>query len=102
MTNCECINLDSSKQRLDSVHIFSNMTGLKHLRVRGMPQVRLAATMKATGLNILRIVAFKNRVKRPKKGNQEPNPSLDRFLGTVKEQFRRIWSYLGVRDFCHA
>jgi len=78
------------------------MTGLKHLRVRGMPQVRLAATMKATGLNILRIVAFKNHVKRPKKANQGSNPSLDRFLGTVKEQFRRMWGYFKVRDFCYA
>jgi len=38
--------------------------GIKHLRVRGMPQVRLAATLKATGLNIRRATAFKNRRKR--------------------------------------
>jgi hypothetical protein len=42
------------------------MTGLKHLRIRGMPQVRLAATLKATGLNILRSAAFRNRKKRYK------------------------------------
>ena len=78
------------------------MTGLKHLRVRGMPQVCLAATMKATGLNILRIVAFKNRLKRPKKANKRSNPSLDRFLDAVKEQFRRMWNYFGGRDFCYA
>jgi len=78
------------------------MTGLKHLRVRGMPQVRLAATMKATGLNILRIVAFKNRVKRTKKANQGANPSLDRFFCTVKEQFWHMWSYFWVRVFCYA
>ena len=40
------------------------ITGLKHLRVRGMPQVRLAATLKATGLNIHRATTFKNRQKR--------------------------------------
>ena len=35
------------------------VTGLKHLRVRGMPQVRLAATLKATGLNIRRVTHWK-------------------------------------------
>jgi len=35
------------------------ITGLKRLRVRGMPQVRLAAVLKAAGLNIWRAVAFK-------------------------------------------
>jgi IS5 family transposase len=40
------------------------ITGIKRLRVRGMPQVRLAAVLKATGLNILRATAFKNRENR--------------------------------------
>jgi IS5 family transposase len=62
------------------------MTGLKHLRVRGMPQVRLASVLKATGLNILRSVAFKNRLKRPKKPNKGSNPSLNDLFGVVKEQ----------------
>ena len=34
------------------------VTGLKHLRVRGMVPVRIAATLKATGLNIRRATAF--------------------------------------------
>jgi len=51
------------------------MTGIKRLRVRGMPQVRLAATLKATGLNILRSVAFKNRLKREKSGSKVKRPS---------------------------
>ncbi len=42
------------------------ITGLKHLRVRGMPQVRLAATLKATGLNIHRATAFKKGQKKQK------------------------------------
>lgn len=42
------------------------ITGLKHLRVRGMPQVRLAATLKATGLNLYRATAFRNRQKKLK------------------------------------
>lgn len=69
------------------------MTGLKHLRVRGMPQVRLAATLKATGLNILRSMAFKNRLKRQKKENRGSNPSLDSFSGVIKEHILQLWSY---------
>ncbi len=34
------------------------ITGLKHLRVRNMVPVRIAATLKATGLNIHRAAAF--------------------------------------------
>jgi hypothetical protein len=66
------------------------MTGLKHLRVRGMPQVRLAATLKATGLNIRRSMTFKNRLKRDKKRNKGSNHSLDDLFGVVKEQVLQI------------
>jgi Transposase DDE domain/Transposase domain (DUF772) len=69
------------------------MTGLKHLRVRGMPQVRLAATLKATGLNILRSMAFKNRLKRQKKENRGSNPSLCGFVGVIKEHVLQIRGY---------
>ena len=70
------------------------MTGLKHLRVRGMPQVRLAATLKATGLNILRSMAFKNRLKRDKKRNKGSNPSLNGLVSAVKEHILQIRGYL--------
>jgi len=46
------------------------ITGLKRLRARGMPQVRLAATLKATGLNIHRATAFKNRQKKEKEAQK--------------------------------
>jgi IS5 family transposase len=70
------------------------MTGIKHLRVRGMPQVKLAATLKATGLNILRATTFKNRLQRPKKENKGSNPSLNGIVGVVKEQILQILGYL--------
>lgn len=66
------------------------MTGLKHLRVRGMPQVRLAATLKATGLNILRSMAFKNRLKRQKKRNRGSNPSSVGLVGVIKEHILQL------------
>lgn len=69
------------------------MTGLKHLRVRGMPQVRLAATLKATGLNILRSVTFKNRLRGQKTDNRGANPSQDGLLGVIKERFRHMYGY---------
>ena len=40
------------------------MMRIKQLRVRGMPQVRVAAVLKATGLNIRRATTFKNRLRR--------------------------------------
>jgi hypothetical protein len=67
------------------------ITGIKHLRVRGMPQVRLAAVLKATGLNILRSVAFKNRLKRKEKTKRRPCPSGNRFFNAFKEQLRRMY-----------
>ena len=66
------------------------MTGIKHLRVRGMPQVRLAATLKATGLNILRSVAFKNRLKRQNRAQNRSDSSKSRLFGIVKEQLNRV------------
>jgi len=69
------------------------ITGLKRLRVRGMPQVRLAATLKATGLNILRSATFKNRLRRQKTGKPETDPSQNGLLGVIKEQLRFMCGY---------
>jgi IS5 family transposase len=81
------------------------MTGLKHLRVRGMPQVKLAATLKATGLNIRRSTTFKNRLKWRKKKEVGPNPSEDGVLAAIKERLSRIYGYFqgmifGVTKYC--
>jgi Transposase DDE domain/Transposase domain (DUF772) len=70
------------------------ITGIKRLRVRGMRQVRLAAILKATGLNILRATAFKNRLKRDKKRKAKANRSPNELIGVIKEQILRIWDYL--------
>ena len=69
------------------------ITGLKHLRVRGMPQVRLSATLKATGLNIRRAMTFKNRLKRPKTAQVSSEPSGDRLFNAVKEHLRLVYDY---------
>jgi hypothetical protein len=70
------------------------ITGIKHLRVRGMPQVRLAAVLKATGLNILRATTFKNRLRRAEKRKTWANHSPNGLIGVVKEQILRLRDYL--------
>jgi hypothetical protein len=52
-----------------------------------MPQVKLAAVLKATGLNILRAMEFKNRMRRQEKREKWSNPSPNGHVGNVKEQF---------------
>jgi IS5 family transposase len=42
---------------------FDRLTGVKHLRVRGLKAVSFAATLKALGLNILRSTRFKDEQK---------------------------------------
>jgi IS5 family transposase len=70
------------------------ITGIKRLRVRGMRQVRLAAVLKATGLNILRAMAFKNRLKREEKQKMRATHSSDGPIGVIKERILRLWDYL--------
>jgi hypothetical protein len=81
------------------------MTGLKHLRVRGMSQVRLSATLKATGLNVLRSVAFKKRLKRQEKRRRRLEPSENRLFNAIKEQLSLVYDYFiatvsGVAIYC--
>lgn len=73
---------------------FDRRTGVKHLRVRGMKAVRLCAFLKATGINILRTAAFKNRGNArngPANGPSGPLSNLcsrlQRLLQLVKERF---------------
>lgn len=70
------------------------ITGIKQLRVRGMPQVRLAAVLKATGLNILRSTTFKNRLRRQEKENKGSNPSPNGLVGVVKERILQLLGYV--------
>ena len=72
------------------------ITGLKHLRVRGMPQVRLASVLKATGLNILRATTFKNRITRRKNRNEGVSDPLNDLAQGVKEHALRIMD--GLRE----
>lgn len=56
------------------------LTGVKHLRVRGMPAVRFAVVLKVLGLNLLRAAA----VRRPGNGGRiVPNGRLPRVLDGI-------------------
>lgn len=81
------------------------VTGIKRLRVRGKPQVKLAAILKATGLNILRSVAFKKRLKRREREQMRPQPSENRLYDATKELLSRVYDHfqdivLGVAINC--
>jgi Transposase DDE domain len=52
---------------------YDRKTGVKRLRVRGLKAVTCCAVLKATGVNILRAAAFKNRK------NQDNGPDLPPF-----------------------
>ena len=68
---------------------FDRRTGVKRLRVRGMPAVRFYARMKALGLNILRAGAVR---KARKKARQDAGPAIgliDTLFYTVKERIRQ-------------
>ena len=66
------------------------MAGIKHLRIRGMTKVRIAAVLKVTGLNILRATAFKNRLKKSKRQEDRRNTATVAFLIVVKERSVRL------------
>lgn len=73
------------------------VTGIKHLRVRGMLAVSLAATLKAAGLNILRATAFRNKQQGPMKRRKGPKMPSTGPYWRIKERFTAIISRLCQR-----
>ncbi len=69
---------------------FNRRTGVKKLRVRGMTAVRFAATMKATGLNVLRAGAVRKAQRKARRTNLGGNILLYTAFKTVKEQILKI------------
>jgi IS5 family transposase len=70
------------------------VTGLKHLRVRGMTQVRVAATLKATGLNIRRAAAFRSRGRRHKSRTRLPISNLFQHFFMFKTHLQSVPKHL--------
>jgi hypothetical protein len=69
---------------------FDRRTGVKKLRVRGMPAVRFCARMKAIGLNILRAAAVRKARRKAKQADSTHNGFFDTFIHTVKERIQRL------------
>jgi len=65
-----------------------------------------AAVPKATGLNVLRAVAFKNRLRRQEKAKKRSDVSKSRLIAAVNERLLRVYdnllgTVLGVAINCH-
>jgi len=73
---------------------FDRRTGVKKLRVRGMPAVRYYARMKATGLNILRAGAVRKARRKAQQANGTHIGLVDTLIHAVKEQILRLLANL--------
>jgi hypothetical protein len=70
---------------------YHRTTGVKRLRVRGFPEVRYCATLKAIGVNLFRATAVRNALKEEREAHQTGEPMLHRILLVVKERIVVIW-----------
>ena len=73
---------------------YDRRTGVKRLRVRGLKAVRFCATLKATGINLLRAVAVWIALKPESNGKNPGGKGLNHAFLIVKEQFLRKWRQL--------
>jgi hypothetical protein len=69
---------------------FDRRTGVKQLRVRGMPAVRFCARMKATGLNILRAGAVRKARRKARQAKGTCTGFVDLIIHAVKERIQRL------------
>lgn len=84
---------------------YDRRTGVKHLRFRGLKAIRLCAFLKATGVNIFRIAAFKNRqnaADNPAQGTISVAQRVFHLLKAIKEGLKvdvRV-NYWEFEQFC--
>ena len=69
---------------------FDRRTGVKKLRVRGMPAVGYYARMKATGLNILRAGAVRKARRKAQQADGTHIGLVDTLIHAVKERMLRL------------
>lgn len=75
---------------------FDRRTGVKKLRVRGMPAVRFYARMKASGLNILRAGAVRKARRKAQKADGDHTGLIHILIHAVKERIKNYWEVLGT------
>lgn len=66
---------------------YDRVTGVKHLRVRGLHAVSFAAVMKAVGINILRATAFRNEKN---EDESAPSTAASRLYSSFKDRLRQV------------
>ena len=67
---------------------YDRLTGVKHLRVRGLKAVRFCATLKAVGVNIFRATAVRRASNRAAGTGPGPKSRLAQLIFLVKEQMQ--------------
>lgn len=75
-----------------SMSYYDRNTGVKRLRVRGLPAVRYCATLKAVGVNILRATALRTAEIYHSSTLKAKNTVLAHIISVFKEQFGKISS----------
>ena len=70
---------------------YDRLTGVKRLRVRGLPAVRYCAKLKAIGVNLFRATAVRNALKGQEESTQPGETLLQRVILVVKERFGVVW-----------
>jgi len=76
---------------------YDRRTGVKQLRVRGFNAVRFCATLKATGVNLMRAVAVWIALNPETNRRKSGNSGLNHTFLIVKERFLRKWRHLKTR-----
>ena len=70
---------------------YDRLTGVKRLRVVGLKAVRFCATLKATGLNILRAAAVRGRQRKPHDAKTGALGPAFMLFSIIKEPIGRWW-----------
>jgi hypothetical protein len=73
---------------------YDRITGVKRLRVRGLPAVRYCVKLKAIGVNLFRATAVRNALKGQEESPQPGEGLLHRVVLVVKERIGRVWGKL--------
>jgi hypothetical protein len=71
---------------------YDRLTGVKQLRVVGLKAVRFYATLKATGLNILRAATLRAGQRKPKDAKRRALKPAYMLFSIIKEPIGRWWS----------
>jgi hypothetical protein len=70
---------------------YDRTTGVKRLRIRGLPAVRFCVTLKAIGMNLMRATAVRKALKEQGEAPRPGESLLPRVILVVKERIGVVW-----------